>query len=79
LGAIPIGPVLKITYFAVPESTDRLQLVIFRACSGLDAPKSFFIGALGQNLSVPRVKLSMGSPEVVAYNPTQLEHTKIAK
>jgi hypothetical protein len=53
--------IYKITYFLVPESTERFQLVMFfigawnqRISSGFHAPKSFFIGAYGQELSVPR-------------------------
>ena len=51
----------KITYFLVPESTERFQLVMFligascrRTSSGQDKPKIFFIGAHGQESSVPR-------------------------
>ena len=41
--------------------------------------KSFFIGAHGQELSVPRVQPSLGSPGVVGQNPTQLEYTNITE
>jgi len=60
----------KVKYLAVPETNVRLQLVIFfiglsfrRASSGQHRPKSFFIGAHGQELSVPRVQPSLGCPD----------------
>jgi hypothetical protein len=47
----------KITYFLTPKSSDRLQLVMFfigdaqlRASSSCASPKSFFIGARGQEI-----------------------------
>ena len=65
----------KITYFLVPESTERFQLVMFfiddaqlRSSSSCATPNSFFIGAHGQELSVPRhstlIQPSLWCPEI---------------
>jgi hypothetical protein len=57
-------------YFLVPESTKRLQLVMFffigdaqlRASSSYASPNNFLIGARRQKLPVPRAQPLLGLP-----------------